>query len=117
MSEKRRSCRLHIGTQCMVHLSQHSKSEWVDATVIEWNSRKKVYTVRTFSNELFDVDRRHIKWTRKPGARCTDCNNESNHLLTKGEGILIGEALCPCCASLRGNDSVPVIVETKLAFN
>lgn len=106
---------LEVGTQCMVRIDQKGKSEWLDSTVIQWNSKKKLYTVRTFNNQLFEVDRSHIKWTKKPGSRCTDCGNKSNNLKTKGEGILVGEALCPCCASLRGEETDTIIHEIKIA--
>lgn len=51
-------------------------------------------------------------------SRCTDCGNESSRLVTKsvktigGAKVQLigeGERLCPCCASLRGHETLTEI--------
>lgn len=55
--------------------------------------------------------------------RCTDCGNESNRLVTKSvktiNGVKVhlireGERLCPCCASIRGHETLTEINDQLL---
>jgi hypothetical protein len=109
--------RIPNGALCTIRIEMKGKIEWVDGYVIKYIKKRDKYQVRTNFNQQFEVERSFIKWVQG-GERCTHCGNLSNRLVTQSAknvgGTMVqllrpGERLCPCCASLRGHETLDEI--------